>query len=146
MRAISVRVSDATDVTWGLRSSMRTATGLSIIRTEILSCIPATIAGRISPSSFGKERIEKTVAAENCGCLHIELFARMWYTTRRTKRRDLIYMKQADWEMLSYEEKNRRLFHQQVELLKTFLEHHAISQEQYNKSYNDLVVKMGMKD
>ena len=55
-------------------------------------------------------------------------------------------MKQADWETLSYEEKNRRLFHQQVELLKTFLEHHAISQEQYNKSYNDLVVKMRIKD
>ena len=55
-------------------------------------------------------------------------------------------MDQADWETLSYEEKNRRLFHQQVELLKTFLEHHAISQEQYNKSYNDLVVKMRMKD
>ena len=55
------------------------------------------------------------------------------------------YMEQADWESLPYEEKNRRLFHQQVELLKTFLEHHAISQEQYNKSYNDLVAKMGLK-
>lgn len=55
-------------------------------------------------------------------------------------------MEQTDWETLSYEEKNRRLFHQQVELLKTFLEHHAISQEQYNKSYHDLVVKMEMKD
>lgn len=55
-------------------------------------------------------------------------------------------MEQTDWETLSYEEKNRRLFHQQVKLLKTFLEHHAISQEQYNKSYNDLVVKMGIKD
>ena len=59
MRAISVRVFASTDITSGLRSSMRTANGLSIIRTEILSCIPATIAGRISPSSFGKERIEK---------------------------------------------------------------------------------------
>ena len=54
-------------------------------------------------------------------------------------------MEQTDWETLSYEEKNRRLFRQQVELLKTFLEHHAISQEQYNKSYNDLVAKMGLK-
>ena len=55
-------------------------------------------------------------------------------------------MEQTDWETLSYEEKNRRLFRQQVELLKTFLEHHAISREHYNKSYNDLVVKMRIKD
>ena len=26
------------------------------------------------------------------------------------------------------------------------LEHHAITHEQYNKSYSDLVDKMGMKD
>ena len=55
-------------------------------------------------------------------------------------------MEQAEWEALPYEEKNRQLFLQQTELLKTFLEHHAITQEQYNKSYNDLVDKMGMKD
>lgn len=54
-------------------------------------------------------------------------------------------MEQAEWEGLPYEEKNRHLFLQQTELLKTFLEHHAITQEQYNKSYNDLVDKMGKK-
>ena len=55
-------------------------------------------------------------------------------------------MEQAEWEALAYEEKNRQLFLQQTELLKTFLEHHAITQEQYNKSYNDLVDKMGKTD
>jgi len=48
-------------------------------------------------------------------------------------------MEQAEWEALPYEEKNRQLFLQQTKLLKTFLEHHAITQEQYNKSCKDLV-------
>ena len=55
-------------------------------------------------------------------------------------------MEQAEWDALTYEEKNRQLFLQQIELLKTFLEHHAITQEQYNKSYKYLADKMGMKD
>ena len=55
-------------------------------------------------------------------------------------------MEQAEWEALHYEEKNRQLFLQQTELLRTFLEHHAITQEQYNKSYNDLVNKMEKTD
>jgi hypothetical protein len=31
-------------------------------------------------------------------------------------------------------------------MLKTFLEHHAISKEQYDKSLGDLTVKMGMEN
>ena len=51
-------------------------------------------------------------------------------------------MEQEKWESLSYEEKNRQLFDQQKRLLKTFLDHHAISKEQYDKSLGDLMAKM----
>lgn len=51
-------------------------------------------------------------------------------------------MEQTDWEKLSIEEKNRELFYRQKELLDTFLERHAISKEQYDKSLGDLVAKM----
>ena len=43
---------------------------------------------------------------------------------------------------LTYKEKNRALYYRQVELLNTFLEHHAISQSQYDKSLSDLKAKM----
>ncbi len=41
---------------------------------------------------------------------------------------------------------NKELYYWQVELLKTFREHNAISQEQYDKSYKDLTEKMGMTE
>lgn len=37
----------------------------------------------------------------------------------------------------------RKLYEKQVETLKLFLERHAISQEQYDKSFHDLTEKMG---
>ena len=40
-------------------------------------------------------------------------------------------------------EKKHALYLQQVELLNTFLAHHAISQAQYEKSFRDLTEKMG---
>ncbi len=40
---------------------------------------------------------------------------------------------------------NEELYYKQVELLKTFRERNAISQEQYEKSFRDLTEKMGMK-
>ena len=43
-------------------------------------------------------------------------------------------------------DKRRELFDQQVELLNTFLEHGAISQAQYDKSFGDLEEKMGYKE
>lgn len=55
-------------------------------------------------------------------------------------------MEQCAWDNLSYEEKNRQLFFQQKELLDTFLEHHTISKEQYDKSLGDLIVKMGIEE
>lgn len=51
-------------------------------------------------------------------------------------------MRQEEWEKLSYAEKNRQLFLQQKNLLDTFLERHAISKEQYDKSLGDLTAKM----
>mgnify|MGYP006331943519 CR=1 FL=1 len=40
----------------------------------------------------------------------------------------------VDWALLSPEEKKKLLFLKQKNLLDTFLEKHAISQEQYDKS------------
>ena len=49
----------------------------------------------------------------------------------------------SEWANLSPEEKKRKLYEKQKALLDTFLEHHAISQQQYNKSLGDLTEKMG---
>ena len=51
--------------------------------------------------------------------------------------------RQQEWEHMNRAEKKHELYLQQVELLKTFLSHHAISQAQYDKSYHDLTEKMG---
>lgn len=53
--------------------------------------------------------------------------------------------KQIQWEMLSPEEKKKQLFLNQKQILDTFLEKHAISQAQYDKSLGDLREKMGMQ-
>ena len=53
--------------------------------------------------------------------------------------------KQIQWETLSHEENKKQLFLNQKRLLDTFLEKHAISQAQYNKSLGDLREKMGMQ-
>lgn len=50
------------------------------------------------------------------------------------------------WEMLSPEEKKKELFLRQKHTLDLFLERHAISQTQYDKSLGDLRDKMGMHD
>ena len=50
-----------------------------------------------------------------------------------------------EWDGLSRDEKNKKLFLKQKELLDTFLLHNAISREQYNKSLNDLKEKMKIK-
>lgn len=41
---------------------------------------------------------------------------------------------------------NDELYEKQMELLKTFLEHGAISQAQYDKSSHDLTVKIGFEE
>ena len=48
----------------------------------------------------------------------------------------------ADWDQLSYEEKNRVLYEKQKDLLDTFMSHGAISKEQHDKSLADLTEKM----
>ena len=50
------------------------------------------------------------------------------------------------WETLSPEEKKIELFIRQKHTLDLFLERHAISQNQYDKSLGDLRDKMGMQD
>ena len=48
----------------------------------------------------------------------------------------------AAWSRLKYEEKNRELYDRQKKLLDLFLEKHAISQQQHDKSLHDLTEKM----
>ena len=52
----------------------------------------------------------------------------------------------AAWETMTPEQKRRELYDRQVELLDTFLEHRAISQEQHDKSLHDLIEKMGYEN
>lgn len=49
-------------------------------------------------------------------------------------------------EALTPEEKRRALYDRQVATLKTFLEHGAITQAQYDKSLHTLTEKMGYGD
>ena len=49
------------------------------------------------------------------------------------------------YDNLLPEQKKQLLFEKQRELLDTFLNHNAITKEQYNKSLGDLIVKMGME-
>lgn len=51
---------------------------------------------------------------------------------------------QIEWANLTPEEKKKQLFLKQKRMLETFLEKHAISLEQYNKSLGDLRDKMNM--
>lgn len=46
-------------------------------------------------------------------------------------------------DKISCEDSKRKLYETQVETLKLFLEKKAISQAQFDKSFNDLTEKMG---
>lgn len=52
-------------------------------------------------------------------------------------------MEEIIWEKLAPEEKRRQLFLQQKNLLTDFLARKAISQAQFDKSFGDLMQKMG---
>ncbi|MBR5182174.1 MAG: hypothetical protein IKW88_07960 [Clostridiales bacterium] len=52
-------------------------------------------------------------------------------------------MQLEQWESLTPEQKKRELYLEQKQTLDTFLEHHAITKAQYDKSLGDLTVKMG---
>lgn len=47
------------------------------------------------------------------------------------------------WNKLTYEEKQKQLFLNQKNMLLSFLERNAISQAQFDKSFGDLMIKMG---
>ena len=53
---------------------------------------------------------------------------------------------QLDWEQMTPSQKKKQLFLNQKALLDKFLERHAISQAQYQKSLGDLRVKMGFSE
>ena len=52
-------------------------------------------------------------------------------------------MQQEERESLTPEQKKRELYLEQKYTLDTFLEHHAITKAQYDKSLGDLTAKMG---
>lgn len=54
--------------------------------------------------------------------------------------------KQMEWEQMTQSQKKKQLFLNQKELLDIFLERHAISQAQYQKSLGDLRLKMGFPE
>lgn len=56
---------------------------------------------------------------------------------------DTFSTEQIEWEKLSHEEKKKKLFLKQKNLLDTFLDKNAISQAQYDKSLCNLQDKMG---
>lgn len=51
-----------------------------------------------------------------------------------------------NWQAMPPEEKKRQLFLRQKATLDSFLERGAISQAQYDKSFNDMKEKMGFTD
>ena len=53
-------------------------------------------------------------------------------------------VEQALWEQLTPEEKRTQLYRRQKQLLEMFLERHAISQAQFEKSLGDLTAGMGI--
>ena len=55
-------------------------------------------------------------------------------------------MQQEQWDSLTPEQKKRELYLEQKFTLDAFLERHAISQAQYDKSLHDLIEKMGEKE
>lgn len=53
---------------------------------------------------------------------------------------------EIEWGKLSSDEQKRQLYLKQKRMLDTFIEKHAISKEQYDKSLTDLTKKMGMQN
>ncbi len=51
-------------------------------------------------------------------------------------------MTEAEWNKLTYDKKNQRLFLEQKRMLELFLERGAISQDQFTKSLKDMSEKM----
>ena len=56
-----------------------------------------------------------------------------------------VNIENKEWSSLTYEEKNRLLFLRQKKTLDMFLERGAISQAQHDKSFHDLIEKIGME-
>ena len=56
-----------------------------------------------------------------------------------------VNIENKEWSLLTYDEKNRLLFLRQKKTLDMFLERGAISQAQHDKSFHDLIEKMGMQ-
>ena len=52
-------------------------------------------------------------------------------------------MESENWDALTLEEKNHRLFLKEKALLDTFLQHGTITKAQHDKSLHDLIEKMG---
>lgn len=63
-----------------------------------------------------------------------------------TKAEDYSMEHDNAWENMTHEEKQAWLFREQKDTLDRFLEHGAISKEQYRKSLHDLKEKMRINE
>ena len=69
----------------------------------------------------------------------------MWYNHIEKKVKHVDFTSNTEQKNTRSDyEKKVDLYIRQKNLLDTFLEHHAISKEQYDKSLGDLTEKMGM--
>ena len=56
-----------------------------------------------------------------------------------------VHLDTGEWESLSYDEKNRRLFIKQKQLLDAFFTRHAISKAQYDEGLKYLCTRVNTK-
>lgn len=56
-----------------------------------------------------------------------------------------VHLDTGEWESLSYEEKNRRLFIKQKQLLDAFFARHAISKSKYDEGISYITSRMRRK-
>lgn len=56
-----------------------------------------------------------------------------------------VHLDTEEWESLSYDEKNRRLFIKQKQLLDAFFSRHAISKTQYDEGLKYLTSRIKTK-
>ena len=86
------------------------------------------------------------------GCINLFGAKNTGYAKQSYHKLDLklfLIMKQNESYIqrpITPDEKKKRLFLEQKKTLDIFLANGAITQAQYNKSYGDLVVLMGMQD
>ena len=89
----------------------------------------------------------KSLWIRNNLCVSIDFFLFPWHNGREVLQRITEIMTwQTNDSGRRCRPKKIELFFRQKQTLDQFLERHAISQAQYDKSLHDLIEKMGMQD